>query len=181
MNTYRRDFLKKLGLSLFVLMGQSSSALSFSDLFYTGIEKQSPSTKTTFDVFYKLCQWLTQREKLDKNVAHKMYDIFLEEPWGQEHILKLYNKIEPIITFEKNQFDLSGLIKNNTLDDVEIWFSSHILVTWYLGVYYHEKRPSHRITYEHALMYQSVTNLTPIPYLEFTPYGTWATLPEGIK
>ena len=93
----------------------------------------------------------------------------MNEPWGAEHISGAYRKL-------RQQPNESATVEK--LTEGEGWFVSHLLTTWYLGVYYHEKRPTQRVTYEHALMFDAVKDWLPIPLLESTGPGNWQKSPE---
>ena len=60
----------------------------------------------------------------------------------------------------------------------QAWFTSHLLSTWYLGIYYHEQRPTRRVAYETALMFDAIRGRLPIPFVEATGFGVWSEPPD---
>lgn len=132
--------------------------------------------KASPEVFSALSSIITLRDNLDKQTTERMYKVFMDEPWGPNYILRLYNKLSVAIG-NKKRLPLKDPAWQ--LDDGEKWFAGHLLTTWYLGIYYHEKRPTQRITFEHALMFDSVRDSIPIPYFENTPFGEWGNPPKS--
>ncbi|NBX04213.1 MAG: hypothetical protein EBR02_09205 [Alphaproteobacteria bacterium] len=124
----------------------------------------------SLQIFAALCAMVTLRDDLDHETTKKMYDVFMDEPWGPQHIAGAYQKM---------YHALGGKKPATKLSDGESWFVSHLLTTWYLGIYYHEKRPTQRITYEHALMFNIIRELAPIPFIDSTGFGHWAHAPES--
>jgi hypothetical protein len=102
----------------------------------------------------------------------------MDEPWGKEHIVSCYKKLLVLL-------DTSRLVYPPYTDQVreklsasEKWFISHLLTTWFVGVYYHESTPAKRILYQQALMFQSLQNDYPTPFIEKVGYGGWVTPPR---
>lgn len=58
----------------------------------------------------------------------------------------------------------------------EQWFISHLLVTWYTGVYYHD-RGNHHVTLKHALMYKKLDYYRHPPTYCIGAPGSWRTPP----
>jgi hypothetical protein len=137
--------------------------------------------KATMEVFSALSAIVTLRDNLDAETTKRMYKVFMDEPWGPDHILRLHKKLSDVIASGLDPKELSLKDGKWQLDDGEKWFASHLLATWYLGVYYHEKRPTQRIAYETALMFDTTRGIIPVPFVDAAGYGAWIGVPEGRK
>ena len=136
-------------------------------------------SKPSFELFLALSQLVTARDQLDQQMAEKMYPLFMAEPWGAHHISSTYQQI---LAFTDNPIDgqsASVLPDRSRLDEGQAWFADHLLATWYLGVYYHESSPTQRVGHEYCLMFDAIRNKLPIPYVEATGFGGWATVPNN--
>ena len=133
------------------------------------------ATEATLELFTALSTIVTLHDDLDPDTTKNMYKVFMEEPWAPEHMLRVYNKVHKALG-NKKRITLKD--KSWQLDEGERWFSNHLLTTWYLGIYYHDKRPTQRVTFEHALMFSAVRGIIPIPFFENTPFGEWANPPK---
>jgi hypothetical protein len=133
--------------------------------------------KPSLEVFAALSRIVLLRSDLDPEVTQRMYKVFMDEPWGPKHVGTAYGRLRRAIIARNSMPRDAEPVPLDPLDGGEKWFVSHLLVTWYLGVYYHEKRPTQRITLDGALMFESVRGLMPKPFLESTGFGAWAELP----
>jgi hypothetical protein len=131
--------------------------------------------KASLEVFRVLSNVITLQDDLDPDATKRMYEVFSAEPWGPEHMLRVYNKIRAALG-DKMRPAMKD--KSWQFDEGEKWFAGHVLTTWYLGIYYHNERPTQRVTYEHALMFRSLRGIIPIPLFENTPFGEWANPPK---
>lgn len=120
----------------------------------------------TFDKFVALSTLVTLQDRLDDATARRMYDVFMKEPWGTEHMAGLCDKLASVLMGKKQE-----------LTGGEKWFSGHLLTTWYLGVYYHESSPPLRLAYETALMFRAGDGVIPVPLVESVAFGDWAKKP----
>lgn len=109
-----------------------------------------------------------------------MYKVFMDEPWAPEHINGLHKKIARALG-EGSKKRASLKDPSLKFTDGEVWFAEHLLTTWYLGIYYHQERPTQRILYETALEFSATKGVMPIPYLENVGYGAWTQAPKGVK
>ena len=119
--------------------------------------------KPSLEVFAALCSMVTLHDKLDPTALAHMYALFMDEPWAPEHISHTYLK-------------LAAKLNNapaEPFDEGEAWFISHLLTTWYLGIYYHEQRPTQRVLYEKALMFEAVKDIVPVPLVDATGFAGW--------
>ena len=137
--------------------------------------------KATLEVFSALSTMITLRDNLDTETTKRMYKVFMDEPWGPDHILRLHKKISTAIAAGADRKELPLKDEKWQLEDGEKWFAGHLLTTWYLGVYYHEKRPTQRVAYETALMFDALRGVIPIPLVDAAGFGTWTSPPEGYK
>ena len=112
------------------------------------------------------------------DIARYIFEVIKDEPWGAGHVALVYNKLGAKIAAEQDIVDVAELINTGFFVHVESWFISHIVMTWYLGIYYHNERDTKLITYEGALMRQLIGDHVPVPYIGNTPYGKWSELPE---
>lgn len=136
-------------------------------------------TKASLEVFTALSSIVTLRDNLDAKTTQRMYKVFMDEPWGPDHILRVHEKLSAALVAGADRKKLSLKDDKWQLDDGEKWFAAHLLTTWYLGIYYHEKRPTQRITFEDALMFDAVRGAVPIPFFENTPFGEWGYPPKS--
>lgn len=137
---------------------------------------QLGAEKPTLELFHELSRLVTLKDDLDADTVKKMYKVFMDEPWGPEHITAVSSRIKAALAAGGQRRMLKDPSWKFT--EGEKWFAEHLLTTWYLGIYYHEERPTQRITYEHALMFRALEGKLPIPYLEPTGFGKWAEAPE---
>jgi len=135
----------------------------------------------SFEVFMALSRIVLLRDRLDEQAARQMYRLFMDEPWGPKHIHTAYAALRAAIIERNHRADRTAPAPLKMLGPHETWFISHLVTTWYLGIYYHEQRPTQRVTYAHALMFEAIRGTLPIPYLENTGYGAWAELPPDIR
>ena len=149
------------------------------------IELQLPDSShigpPSYDQFLALSKIVTVKETLDDEVARKMFKVFMDEPWGPEHIKSTYRALHASTLASAGNQDMPELLEGVKLTKGERWFVSHMLTTWYLGVYYHEDRSDQRITYEGALMYEALQGAM-FPWFtgERTP-GYWTETPTAYK
>lgn len=174
MNVTRRQIVKTLSalgagsvfLSLAAPAAAQNKALSL--VFGEG---------ATLQEFTTLSKIVTLRDDLPQEALEKMYAVFKGEPWMTEHVAGLNGKI-------RRKLEGSGEKRPPMKDpawkfsDGEKWFASHLLTTWYLGIYYHEERPTQRVLFEDALMFDALRGVLPVTYLEPTGFGNWAEPPK---
>ena len=136
-----------------------------------------PSAAPAFPVFYRLSQLVTGRVDLDRGVARRMFEAFRDEPWAGKHLATAYALVADALETAGPGATLDGVLSAGVLEDGERWFVSHLLTTWYLGVYYHPDRPSVRITYRGALMHEAVADYRPTPGFSDRKTGAWSIRP----
>ena len=133
-----------------------------------------PGTEPPFDVFLALSNLVTCRTALDQEMARRMYPLFLDEPWGPEHITKSYRAISALVPEMPEPVGVAACFKGARLGKGEAWFVSHLLTTWYLGIYYHEERPTRRVGYETALMFDPIREDIPVWFTGSREINYWA-------
>lgn len=131
----------------------------------------------TTDEFATLCKIVTLRDDLPQESLDAMYAVFKDEPWMTEHVTGLNNKIKRKLGGSKGK---RPSMKDPAwqFSEGEKWFASHLLTTWYLGIYYHEERPTQRVLFEGALMFDALRGALPVTYLGATGFGNWAEPPK---
>lgn len=129
-----------------------------------------------FDVFLALCRIVLMREHIDLAIARQLYEMFLNEPWGSKHIATAYSMLREIFIAQKGAGG-SATVARAALPQGESWFISHLVTTWYVGVYYHPERPTKWITLQHALMFDAARNIVPARFRESVGFGGWAEPP----
>jgi hypothetical protein len=174
----RRQVVKTL-----LAIGAGSSYVAYVHFFtgntvsVSGIKK---AEKVTPEIFSNLCSLVTLRDKHDPGMTAHMYKVFMDEPWGPDHILRIYNKISaalPAYAGKKKRPPLAD--PQWKLNAGEKWFVGHLLTTWYLGIYYHEQRATQLISSEKALMFDMTRGVIPVPFYEATGFGAWADPPDN--
>jgi Membrane bound FAD containing D-sorbitol dehydrogenase len=135
------------------------------------------STAPSFEIFLALSRIVLIQDDLDETAARQMYDLFMAEPWGPKHIGTAYAALRETF-IKRGQRGGQEMIAQTPLPDGERWFISHLVTTWYVGVYYHPERPTKWITLHGAMIYRAVHGLVPKSYLESVGYGRWANPPD---
>jgi hypothetical protein len=107
-----------------------------------------------------------------------MYDVFMQEPWGPKHVGHAYALLREAI-LKAGSSGGREPVSFSALQSGERWFISHLVTTWYLGIYYHEQRPTRRITLIGALMYEAARGIAPTPYFESVGFGAWSEPPKS--
>lgn len=131
----------------------------------------------SLQLFIALSKLVTLRESLDQTMAEKMYLLFIDEPWGSHHISSSYQQILELAGIPPYTEPPISTSSRKQLGEGQAWFTYHLLTTWYLGIYHHESRSTERVGYEHSLMYDATRGVLPVPYIESTGFGAWATYP----
>jgi hypothetical protein len=126
-------------------------------------------TLPTFDMFLALSRIVLARSDLDQSVARRMFEVFMDEPWAGDRILSAYAALRGDAT-----------ASSSNLGSDDRWFVSHLISTWYLGVYYREGEPPQRIAYAGALMHEAMQGLAPAPF-QSVGFGKWSELPAGAE
>lgn len=169
-----------VGTGLLVKYGISTSEDDAS-IIAVNLPESSHIGPPSYDQFLALSQLATCRETLDEDVARKIYKVILDEPWGPEHIKSTYRALRSAVLAQAGQSEMPALMESAELREGLRWFISHLLATWYMGVYYHEERPTQRITYEGALMYDALQGAMPTWFTGERILGYWTEPPNAIK
>lgn len=179
---------RQLVLSLASVLGTGlliKYGISAKEIEPESIEFQMPDSShigpPSYDQFLALSKIVTVKENLNDEVARKMFKVFMDEPWGPEHIKSAYRALYTAIVAHSGKQEFPDLLEGVKLTKGERWFISHLLTTWYLGVYYHEERPTQRITFEGALMYEVLQGAMPIWFTGERVPGNWREPPSAIK
>ena len=163
----RRNFLKMLFICLASLLF-SITGYAFPLI----LPKRQERQEFGFNEFYLLSQLITKTRNLNKVVANKIYELIMSESWGLEHLSQVYS------TIRKLQIQTEGAltIKASVFTRNEQWFISHLMLTWYTGVYFHESG-NFNVTLQHALMYQNISQYRQPPTFCSGAPGSWSEPP----
>ncbi len=131
----------------------------------------------SFEVFLALSQLVTQRQLLDEATARRMYPLFLDEPWGAHHIYTTYTQLLALLITPAELPRHAHPALAGKLGTGQAWFASHLLTTWYLGIYYHERTAPVRVAHSEALMYDLVHPYIPRRFDEGGVFGAWGDPP----
>ena len=126
--------------------------------------------------FRLLSIYLTRYARLDEKTLDAIYDALIHEPWGKEHMKRLLGKLFPALP--ESTKPRSEYLVVRHLDEGEAWFAGHVLTTWMTGIYYHQTG-NRTLTYRHALMFEALQDLRPIPGLSEEPFGYWSKPPKA--
>ncbi|MDP2821982.1 MAG: sugar dehydrogenase complex small subunit [Sulfuritalea sp.] len=137
----------------------------------------APAEDSSFALFFALSQLVTQRPQLDEAVARRMYPLFLDEPWGAHHIHSTYIQLWGLLKPSTTNANPAQPALSSVLGKGQAWFAAHLLTTWYLGVYYHERMPPLRVAHAEALMFDCLHPEIPRPFAESTGFGEWGNPP----
>jgi Membrane bound FAD containing D-sorbitol dehydrogenase len=138
-------------------------------------------TSPSLEIFEALSRIVLAREKLDEHIARHIYGVMIDEPWGPKHMSTAYAELRTELLERRRKIALVEKSLLLALGRGELWFVMHVITTWYLGIYYHEQRPTQRITFEGALMHEAVRGYIPTPYVESVGFGAWTRLPAVVS
>ena len=144
-------------------------------------EAGPPNRTPSFEVFLALSQLVTLRSLLDEASARCMYPLFLEEPWGAHHIHSTYAQLLALLDEADKLPRHAHPFLGGKLGKGQAWFASHLLTTWYLGIYYHERTAPVRVAYSGALMHDLVRPGIPRRFDEGSGFGAWGDPPRMTK
>jgi len=131
----------------------------------------------SFSHFEELSKFLTFSVYLNPDLSHEIYKLISEEPWGTQHLHQVYSKIYEM---NKKGISINEILKPKSFNKGEAWFISHLLMTWYTGIYFHTKI-NKAISFQHALMYRKLSHIRQPPtYCGGTP-GFWAKPPSELS
>jgi len=168
----RRDLLK-------ILLVLSTPALFLTSIKGNSVGQSLIENENhiSFEKFFWMSQMITKQNNLDEKTTRKIYRLIINEPYGPEHLRSVYQQVKLKQTESKGEQRI--IIKPADFSAGEQWFISHLLLTWYTGVYYHDKG-NHHVTLKHALMYKKISNFrTPPTYCAGAP-GHWDGPPNTL-
>lgn len=171
----RRDFLALAtsGTAWLLLPWRASATYESLPALPPLVDRNRPSLAD----FVRLSRTLTGHAELDSGMAERIYRLILAEPWGSQHVAQVYEKIQAAVARDPTR-TREQVVRPDAFQSGEQWFISHVLVTWYTGVYYHET--GHQgVGFEHALIHQTLLDLMPIPTLCDKVPGFWADPPAA--
>ena len=134
-----------------------------------------PATKTfSFDSFVQLSKTLTKSDSLDHDVSRKIYQLIKNEPWGLQHSQQVYSRVYEL---QNNRASLNEILRPENFSTSQTWFISHLLITWYLGEYFHQRGHQH-VSWQHALMFKKLKHIKSAPGYCNGDYGFWSAPPQ---
>ena len=166
----RRRLLSMLAASLvfFTIPGRSWAI---------GAQQQLQS----FVVFMKLSRTLTGAVKLDNDFGERIYHLILTEPWGMEHLTQVAEKLQVTpSSMAMLPDELKKTLYPDRFSEGERWFINHLLTTWVTGIYYHQVG-NQVVTYQHALMYSALSDVSSTHGQCGGEFGYWSDAPTGIS
>lgn len=132
------------------------------------------------EVFFALSQIVLMEADLDRGLAQRLHELFSAEPWGPQHVASCYSALRATF-LARGRRGGQQAIARATLSSGESWFISHLVTTWFVGIYYHAERPVSWLTLHDAMMYRPVRDLLPVRYVESVGFGNWAAPPKNAK
>jgi hypothetical protein len=133
--------------------------------------------RPSFAEFMRLSDVLTGRNDLNRAMGLRIYELILVEPYGLQHVVRVYERIRTIMSSGPDRTHEAALIAK-IFDSGERWFIGHLLVTWYTGVYYHSVG-NRRVGFEEALMYRVLEDMMAPPGTCGSA-GFWAAKPSRV-
>jgi len=134
---------------------------------------RTPEYGDAFDQFLRLSRVLTRTHDLDATVATKIFQMIADEPYGIGHVREIHASLADL------PHGPDGQIQIDPADYTEgkQWFISHLLITWYTGVYFHS-RGNQYVSLKHALMYEKLAEFRAPPTFCSGQPGAWALPPD---
>jgi hypothetical protein len=140
----------------------------------TAVLPGEPVKPWPFELFYDLSRFVTVRAELDRDLALAHFAHFEKEEWGWTNAAKFYATLRRELAAGTGS--APELLMSGRLSAFDKWFAQHILDAWYEGFYRYEGAEL-RVTYEKALMWDSVRGLVPVQGLSGAEYGYWTVAP----
>ena len=167
----RRNLLK-------ILLALSKPALILTSIKANSVEQRLIENEDhiSLEKFFWLSQIITKQNNLDEQTSRKIYQLIMDEPYGNEHLINVFTRFQQQ-TIGGNARNI--MVRASDFSDSEQWFISHLMLTWYTGVYFHDSG-HHNVTLKHALMYNKISNfLSPPTYCSGAP-GSWKDPPVSL-
>lgn len=167
----RRDFLKVLAFCFAPSVLNLTACAS-----YPVLPALSEKQNINFDMFHLLAKLITNTHNLNTALSQKIFYLMQEEPWGPENLQKVYRRfreIQTVLTSKHNR-----LLDADLFSEDEQWFISHLLLTFYTGVYYHSNGNQH-VTLQDALMYKKLEQYRYPPTFCGGNSGDWSKPPDS--
>lgn len=159
---HRRKLLKSILLI--------SSLPLYGSLGWANTLSHTPKAELTLAEFSNYTKKILRISQLDTSMLKHIYQLFHDEPWGLSHLQRIANKLTHT---QHNHNNLS------LLDQGEHWFLGHFITTWITGIYYHE-RGNVMVSYQHALMYEALEDIRPVPGFSTAEFGFWNKPPADV-
>lgn len=134
--------------------------------------------KPSLPEFVRLSEILTGRSDLDPDMARRIYALIQLEPYGPQHVTRVYERIRVAAASDPDRAR-NTVLNPQAFDAGERWFVGHLLVTWYTGVYYHAVG-NQRVGFEEALMHRALADMRNPPTVCRDQAGFWARRPDHV-
>jgi hypothetical protein len=135
--------------------------------------------RPTVQEFLNLSEILTGVGDLDPDTARRIYALIMAEPYGPQHVSRVYERIRAAIAGDPGK-TREQILDPKAFGSGERWFIGHLLVTWYTGVYYHAVG-NRRVAFEAALMHRALADMRPPPTSCGDAPGYWAAPPSRLR
>jgi hypothetical protein len=135
--------------------------------------------RPTAQEFLNLSEILTGYGDLDPGMARRIYALIMAEPYGPQHVSRVYEHIRAAIAGNPGK-PREQILDPTVFGSGERWFIGHLLVTWYTGVYYHAVG-NRRVAFEAALMHRALADMRPPPTRCGSAPGFWAAPPSRLR
>lgn len=165
----RRNLLK-------ILLALSKPALFLTSIKANSVEQRLIENEDhiSLEKFFWLSQIITKQNNLDEQTSRIIYQLIMDEPYGNEHLKNVFARFKRHQAISDNDGDM--MVSTLGFSEGEQWFMSHLLLTWYTGIYFHE-RGNQNVSLQYALMYQNLLNYRQPPSYCSGTYGYWALPP----
>ncbi len=166
----RRNLLK-------ILLALSKPALFLTSIKANSVEQRliEHEDHISLEKFLWLSQIITKQNNLDEQTSRIIYQLIMNEPYGNEHLKNVFARFKQHQAIADNDGDM--MVSTAGFSDGEQWFISHLLITWYTGVYYHDKG-NEFITIQNALMYDIQSDYRQPPTYCNGKSGFWIEPPN---
>lgn len=174
-NAGRRDALTlALIPAIWLLVPESGRAASAT---FANMPAISIPDKPSLPEFIRLSEILTGRNDLDPGMGHRIYALIQVEPYGPQHVSRVYERIRVAVARDPGRAR-NTVLNPQVFDAGERWFVGHLLVTWYTGVYYHAVG-NQRVGFEESLMHRALADMRTAPTI-CREAGFWAAPPDQV-
>lgn len=166
----RRNLLK-------ILLALSKPALFLISIKANSVEQRLIENEDhiSLEKFFWLSQIITKQNNLDEQTSRIIYQLIMDEPYGNEHLKNVFARFKQHQAIADNDRDM--MVSTSGFSEGEQWFMSHLLLTWYTGIYFHT-RGNFSVSLKNALMYQLQSDYRQAPTYCGGKPGFWSEAPD---